>query len=108
MACLLDEFPVLIVGHRMDVDVVSFLVYFAGRDLGHEDRILGSIQDEDLTQLALRDSHGEFPLGDQDHFDGVYGGDDLGGIGGSLDQIGDRPDILMGHETPSGFFWSLL
>jgi hypothetical protein len=108
MAGLLDEFPILIVGHRMDVDVVIFQGRFAGRHLGHEDRVLGAIQDEDLAQFALRDSHGEFARGDQDHLDGVNGGNDFRRIRGSLDQIGDRPEILVGHETPPGGFWSLL
>jgi len=40
---LLDEPAILVVGHWMEVDVIIFQGYLAGRNFGHEDRILGAV-----------------------------------------------------------------
>jgi hypothetical protein len=97
MAGLLYKFPVLIVGNRMDVDVIGLQVDTAGRNFGHEDGILGAVEDEDLVELIFSDSLGEFALRDQYHFDGVDRGDNLRGKRRDPDQIRDGPEILFGH-----------
>jgi hypothetical protein len=108
MAGFLYKFPILIVGNRMDVDVISLQVDSAGRNFGHEDGILGSVEDEDLVELIFSDSLGEFARGDQDHFDRVDGGDDLRGKRRDPDQIRDGPEILFGHWIPLRNFLALL
>jgi hypothetical protein len=97
MAGLLNKFPVLKVGNRMNIDVIGLQVDSAGRNFGHEDGILGTVENEDLVELIFRDSLGEFARRDQDHFDGIDGGDDLRGKRRDPDQIHDGPEILFGH-----------
>jgi hypothetical protein len=97
MTALLYEFPVLIVGNRMDVDIISLQGDPAGWDFGHEYGVLGTVEDKDLVEFIFGDSLGEFARGDQDHFDGVDGGDDLGGERRDPDQIRNGPEILFGH-----------
>jgi hypothetical protein len=108
MAGLLYKFPILIVGNRMDVDVISLQVDSAGRDFGHEDGILGAVEDEDLVELIFGDSLGEFARGDQNHFDGVDGGNDLRGKRRDPEQIRDGPEILFGHWSPLRNFLELI